>query len=86
LRADHEGTADGEHLLLAAGEGAGFLGAPLAEDGEEGVAAVDIGFELARIFVGNRRGGDFLRREVRRLGGFGAWEIPNCTIYARAGY
>ena len=31
----HQGAADGEHLLLAAGEGAGGLGAALGEAGEE---------------------------------------------------
>jgi len=35
LGARHEGPADGQHLLLAAGERAGELGAPLLELGEE---------------------------------------------------
>src|SRR5215469_5982245 len=34
-RPRHEGAADGAHLLLAAGEGAGELARPFAEDGEE---------------------------------------------------
>ena len=36
-RSRHQGPADGEHLLLAAGEGAGQLVAPLAQDAEEAV-------------------------------------------------
>ena len=36
----HQGAAHGEHLLLAAGEGAGGLLAAFAEDGEELVDAL----------------------------------------------
>ena len=38
----HERPADGEHLLLPAGEGAGELALPLAEDGEEPVDALQV--------------------------------------------
>ena len=42
-----EGPADGQHLLLSSGEGAGRLLAPLAQDGEQLVDVGDVVVELA---------------------------------------
>src|SRR5712692_4365641 len=42
-RAQHHGAADRQHLLLAAGQGAGLLAAPLLEPREIAVDALDVG-------------------------------------------
>ena len=50
--AAHEGAADGDHLLLAAGEGAGELGAAFLDAGEELVDALEVLLELGAALAG----------------------------------
>ena len=47
----HQGAAHGEHLLFAAGEGAGGLFAAFAEDGEEVVGALDVLLDACRVLA-----------------------------------
>src|ERR671918_696122 len=52
LRLQHHGAGDGQHLLLAAREGAAGLVLPLAEDGEAAIDLVQQGLAAARVDVG----------------------------------
>ena len=79
----HEGPADGQHLLLAAGEAAGPLAAPLGQDREEREHAVHAlgevparrGQEGAHLeVVGHRQGRERCRRPS------GTWAMPWATI------